>query len=156
VFRAARVQGEVIVPHRPEVAVDHVIMGLLSGGLAGVGQRIQIRELERVVFSREQSFAVDTPDSGELQLKRIDEGTKVVFELLCGSMLRRRILTSVLLGAVLAAIASLALDGQLLWTFSIPLVGAVLYGWLGWRADRSALGQNIRAYLHNLRYLKLV
>ncbi len=155
-LRAAAVEGEVVVPHRPEVAVDHVIMGLLSGGLAGLGQRIQIRELERIVFSREKSFAANIPDGGELQLNRIDEGTRVVFKLLCGNILRRRLLTSILLGAVLAAIASLALDSLIIWTLTIPMVGAALYGWLGWRADRRAISQNIRAYLHNLRYLKLL
>lgn len=128
--------------------------GLLHGGLVGAGMAIDARETQRLVFSRRLSVGQGLPDAGELRLESTEAGCRVVCQLRCGGLRRRRLFISALVGGLTATLGTLAFGWLLAVSAPVAGVAAVLADVLGWRRDRRELRRRVETYLHNSAYLK--
>jgi len=139
----------------PQTVAEHLVLGLVTGGLLGGGLVIRRREAGTVAFSRNSELFPTGPDRGEIELEEIVPGETILScRLWCNGMARRRLLYAVVAGALVGALAALAAGW--LRHISLPLALVVALSWqlIGRFREQSALRRQIEAFVHNTNYLK--
>jgi len=143
------------IPRSPKTVADHIVLGLVTGGLLGPGLVIDRREAQGIRFSKVGGWLSSMPDHGEIELFEERSGATVVeCRIWCGGMARRRLLQAVFLGGLLATVGALAF-GWLIHT-AIPVGVAVGLVWdlAGRFVDRATIRRQVEAFGRNTNYLK--
>ncbi|MCB9558656.1 MAG: hypothetical protein H6707_21240 [Deltaproteobacteria bacterium] len=131
--------------------VEHLVYGVVGGGMFGPGLAIKTREDRLLRFSRAGALWDPMPDSGEFRVDDSSAGTEVTCRLWCRGMALRALVIGVIAAAIIAANVVSRLPW--IWAGVATFAGALLCGTIaGWR-DRLRLRRQLRVYLENTRYL---
>ena len=143
------------IARSPKTVAEHVVLGLITGGLFGPGLVIDRREARCIGFSKVGGLLPALPDRGEIALSEESSGGTVLeCRLWCQGMHYRRLLQSLFLGALAATVVALVF-GWLV-HISIPVGVAVGVAWDVTRRyrDHAGLRRRVEAFAGNTNYLK--
>jgi hypothetical protein len=145
------------IARSPQTVAEHLVLGLVTGGLLGSGLVIERREADRFQFVKEGGLLTAGPDRGEIVLSETASGeTEIECRLWCGGMGRLRLLRAALVGVLVATATALGFGWLLPLSLSVGVISSV-----GWdvviRARQLAvLRRQFQAFVRNTNYLKTV
>jgi len=147
----------VCVARGPQTVAEHVVLGLVTGGLLGVGLIIERREARSIAFTNPGEWLPTGPDRGEISLSENVPGeTEVQYRLWCRGLARRRLLHAVVLGALVATITALVFGWLIHISTPVGIVVALVWDVVARFRQRSMLRRRVEAFMHNTNYLRTV
>jgi len=137
-----------------QTLTDHVVLGLVTGGLLGPGLVVEGRESTCVRFRKTGGLLARAPDRGEILISTDASGqTQIECRVWCWTLVARWLLAGLGIGVLAGGVAALA--GSTRTTAVVAgLVVAVVWHLAAWWLGRARMRRQIEAYLHNTTYLK--
>ena len=149
--------ASVRVTRSSQTVAEHMVLGLVTGGLLGPCLMIERRDSDRVQFTRPGGLTTSGPERGEIVLFEPAPGeTRIECKLWCTSMAMRRLLRAAALGALVATSTSLLLGWLLPAALPAGLATAVVWERVTRHRERALLRRRVSAFIHNTNYLKTV
>ena len=136
-----------------QTLTDHVVLGLVTGGLLGPGVLVEGRESNGVRFRKIGGWLSSVPDRGEILISTDVGGeTQVECRVWCWTLLAQRLLAACGLGLLAAGLALFL--GSRATAIVAGLLVAVTFHLTAWSFARWRLRRQIETYLHNTTYLR--
>lgn len=137
-----------------QTLTDHVVLGLVTGGLLGPGIVVEGRESTCVRFRKAKGFFAAAPDRGEILISTDESGeTQIECRVWCWTLAARWLLSGCGVGLLVGGLAVLAGSARST-AMGAGLLVAVGWCLAAWLIGRSRLRRQIEAFLHNTTYLK--
>jgi hypothetical protein len=136
---------------------EHLVLGLVTGGLLGPGLLIERRESDRFQFVKPGGLLTAGPDRGEIVLSETAPGeTEIECRLWCYGMSRLRLLRSALVGILVATVTALGFGWLLPLALSVGVVTSVVWDLVVRAREQALLRRRVQAFVRNTNYLKTV